>query len=554
LENEADWYQNASEALEQMKSSAMSVQFQTDIVGWLAKPEAYPHRPEHVDHIETHVSHVYLAGELVYKLKKSVKYDFLDFTTPQAREHACREEVRLNRRLAPDTYLGVLPLIRDTDGKFRLRGPGEIVDWLVEMRRLPTELTLDELHRRGELLPGHINRLAATLVHFYRSLTPLSLTAEKYIELFLAHVRGNQCELLAVQHHLAREVVVRVHGFQLQLLRLCPELFADRVRAGRIVDGHGDLRPEHICMSDPIAIFDCLEFSPDFRRIDVADELAFLAAECDFLGAEWIGPQLLAAYQQQSGDQPAAVLLDFYKSYRACVRAKVAALRADQLQGPAQETAVAEAKRHLALADQYAKRWLQPLVIAVGGLSGTGKSTLAKAVADALGANLLRTDVVRQEVFGAGTHAAQTDSGIYSRESRELVYDELFRQATALHAENISVVLDGTFSSLSTLVKAQEVASQPQSLFLAIECVCRSEVAHQRISQRQSAGRDASDARPEIHDFQRKQWEDWPVDSPQVRIDTELPLNKQVEQVIAALKPRLGACGERFGYQKSTPI
>ncbi|MCE9527899.1 MAG: AAA family ATPase [Planctomycetales bacterium] len=528
----------------------MATESHSDIVPWLSRPDSYSHRPERVDHIETHISHVFIAGELVYKLKKPIKYDFLDFTTLPAREHACREEVRLNTRLAPNTYLGVLPIIRDTDGKFRLRGPGEIVDWLVEMRRLPTELTLDELLRRGELLPGHIDRLAATLARFYRSLTPLSVTAEKYIELYLAHVRGNQGELLAVQHHLAREVVERVHGFQLQLLRLCPELFADRVRAGRIVDGHGDLRPEHICFSDPIAIFDCIEFSPEFRRIDVADELAFLAAECDFLGAEWVGPQLLAAYQQQSDDQPAAVLFDFYKSYRACVRAKVAALRADQLQGVAQETAAAEARRHLALADQYAAPWLRPLVFAVGGLSGTGKTTLAKGLADALGADLLRTDVVRQEVFGAGAHAAQADSGIYRRESRELVYDELFRQAAALHAENIPVVLDGTFSSLSTLAKAQEVASQPQALFLAIECVCRPEVAHQRISQRQSAGRDASDARPEIHDFQRKSWEDWPAETPQVCINTELPLTKQVEQVIAALRSRFGPCGGRVGHQK----
>jgi uncharacterized protein len=507
------------------------------IVCWLARPEAYPHRPDRVEHVETHISHVFLAGSYVYKLKKPVKYDFLDFSTVQAREHACREEVRFNRRLAPDCYLGVVPVIRAPGGGFRLAGAGQVVDWLVEMRRLPTELTLDALHQRGKLQPKHIDRLTETLVHFYHSLTPLDLTPQQYLGRYLAHVRGNLRELLAVKHHLPRGVVERVHGFQLQLLLLRPGVLEERVRAGRIVDGHGDLRPEHICLSDPIAIFDCIEFSSDFRRIDVADELAFLAAECDFLGADWVGPQLLRAYQDQSGDQPSAVLLDFYKSYRACVRAKVAALRADQLQGQAQEKAASEARKHLALADRYVAPWLRPLVLAVGGLAGTGKTTLATALAEALGAELLRTDVIRKELFGAGPHAAAMDVGIYSREARECVYDEMFRRAAALNADGISVVLDGTFSTLDMLGKAQKLVADPRTALLAIECVCRPEVAHERIGRRLAEGRDVSDAGPEIHDIQHIRWETWPANVPQVRIDTEQPLNKQIEQTIAALTP-----------------
>jgi uncharacterized protein len=325
-----------------------------------------------------------------------------------------------------------------------------------------------------------------------------------------------------------------VHGFQLQLLNFRPELFDERVRAGRIVDGHGDLRPEHICLSDPIAIFDCIEFSPDFRRIDVADELTFLAAECDFLGADWVGPQLLAAYQEQSGDQPPAVLLDFYKSYRACVRAKVAALRANQVQGEAQDKAAAEAHRHLALADAYVARWLRPLVLVVGGLAGTGKSTVAAAIADALGAELLRTDVIRQE-FGTVSPAAEIDGGKYSQEARQRVYDVMFGRGAALHADRISIVLDGTFSTRDLLNKARELAADRPSAFLAIECVCRPEVAHQRIGRRLAAGGDASEARPEIHDIQRMRWEPWPDEIPQVRVDTEQPPGKQLDQIIAAL-------------------
>ena len=369
---------------------------QGSIVCWLAAPAAYAHHPEGVAHIQTHISHVFLAGPYVYKLKKPVRYDFLDFSTVAAREYACREELRLNRRLAPDTYLDVLPITLTEDGGFRIGGTGRAVDWLVRMRRLPTEMTLEGLWRRGELQPAHVDRLAETLVSFYRRLTPLSLTAAEYRERCLTHVRGNLRELLAARHHLQRGVVERVHSFQLQLLLLEPGILDERVTQGRIVDGHGDLRPEHICLADRVTIFDCIEFSPDFRSIDSADELAFLAAECDFLGAEWVGPQLFKSYQQQSGDRPPAVLLDFYKSYRACVRAKVAALRADQVHGEEQVKFAAEARKHLAGAELYATHWVRPLVVVVGGIAGTGKTTLARAVADAFGAEHLRTDEVRK--------------------------------------------------------------------------------------------------------------------------------------------------------------
>lgn len=503
---------------------------------WLARADSYPHRPDRVEHLQTHISHVFLAGDFVYKLKKPVKYDFLDFRTLAAREHACREEVRLNRRLAPDTYLDVVPVTRDAKGALELAGSGQVVDWLVWMRRLPTDLTLDALHRRGELRPEHIARLAATLIAFYRGLRPLPLAPEEYRQRYVSHVVGNRRELLAVRHHLPPETIERVHGFQLELLRLSPALFDERVRLGRVVDGHGDLRPEHICLGDSIAIFDCIEFSPEFRTIDVADELAFLAAQCDFLGADWVGPQLLAAYERTSGDRPPAELWAFYRSYRACVRAKVAALRADQVSGRQQEAAASEARRHAALADAYAAPWVRPLVLVVGGLSGTGKTTLATALAEALGAVLLRTDVVRQDLFGAETRATDVDSGVYRQQAREQVYDELHRRAAALHSQRISAVLDGTYSAQEQLKQAHELAADSRRRFLAIQCDCRAEVAQERIRRRLAAGHDASDARPELHEVQRLRWQAWPADIPQVRVDTEQPLPQQVEQVIAALR------------------
>jgi predicted kinase len=174
-------------------------------------------------------------------------------------------------------------------------------------------------------------------------------------------------------------------------------------------------------------------------------------------------------------------------------------------------------------------------VIAVGGLAGTGKTTLATAVADALGAELLRTDVVRQELFGAGPHPAQVDGGIYSPEAREQVYEALNRRAAALHADGITVVLDATYSTAERLLQARQLASDPRSVFFAIHCVCRPEVARERISRRLAAGHDASDARPEMHEVQRSRWEEWPADVFQLRIDTEQPQPTQLGQVLAAV-------------------
>lgn len=504
-----------------------------EIVRWLSTPEAYPHRPPSVERIETHISCVFLAGDDVYKLKKPVRYDFLDFSTVDLRERACRDELRLNRRLAPQTYLDVVPITRTGNGLLRIGGDGEPLDWLVHMRRLPTDQTLEELHRRGELRPEQIDRLASVLVDFYRSLKPLPISADEYRARVEAHVRGNRRELMTVSHHLPPSAVERIHAFQLQFLQLRPEVFDNRVHAGRIVEGHGDLRPEHICLTEPPAIFDCIEFSREFRTLDVADELAFLAAECDFLGADWVGPHLLARYGELTGDQPPEVLLDFYKSYRACVRGKIGALRADQVEGEQRAAATAEALRHLQLADRYARPWSRPLVLIVGGLSGTGKSTLAAALAEALGAELLRTDVIRREMF-----PGDKPPNLYSPESRQQVYEEMFARAGRLHAEGVSVVLDGTFGSNQSFTGAAKVATQPDAMLLALECVCPPEIAHERIRQRLAEGNDPSEARPELNRQQQQEWEAWQADIPQVRIDTVEPLDAQVQRVIALLSPQ----------------
>lgn len=447
------------------------------ICQWLRFPTTYPFSTQNIEVKETHISVVFVVGGFAYKLKHRVKFDFLDFTTLDGRERACREELRLNRRLAKDFYLGVIPVILDADGSLHLGGRGVVIDWLVHMRRLPLDMSLEALLVRGELQPNHIDQLSATLSHFYERLPPLDFSPDKYRHQYIEHVQGNLRELISVSHHCPTNVVRRIHGFQLQLLNLQPGLFDQRVKGGCIVDGHGDLRPEHICFSQPLAIFDCVEFSPEFRRIDVADELAFLASECDFLGAPWVGKRLLEAMQSKSDVRPPNKLIDFYKSYRACVRAKVNALRADQLTDS--RIASESALKHLMAADSYAKQWTRPLVIVVGGLSGTGKSTLATQIAHTLGCELLQTDAIRQELFGKSQRPAEFKQDNYTDNARQQVYTEMFCRAELRLQDRVSLVLDGTFSKAITINEAKAVADRATAAFFAIQCVCNPETAQQ---------------------------------------------------------------------------
>jgi uncharacterized protein len=507
----------------------MSVPTKRLIEEALLDPAFHPHHPAAVELIETHISRVYLAGEWVYKCKKPVRFDFLDFSTVALRRHACEDEVRLNRRLAPDTYLGVVPITAE-GGSLQLEGSGEPVEWLVKMRHLPVEQTLEQLFLRGELKSTDIERLAEKLSTFYRGLPPAPITTGEYVASLVKHVQQNLAELLAVSHRLPAGQVRRVHELQLRLLHLRPEPFEARVAAGRIVEGHGDLRPEHICLTHPPVIFDCIEFSREFRTLDLADELAFLAAECDHLGAAWVGPQLLAQCAQLLGDHVPAALFNFYKSYRACVRAKVAALRSDQLTGPDQQAAANQARAYLSQAESYWQHGEPPVLVVVGGLSGTGKSTLARAIGEELGIEVLRTDTIRSELFGQQSSQG-INAGIYQQELRAQVYGQLVQRAEERLRAGLSVILDATFQRGESIAAAHRLAKRCTAKFLALQCVCSPETAKARIGRRLSEGHDASQANADVYEQQRQNCQPWPALVPRCCIDTIQPLDAQVQAV-----------------------
>jgi uncharacterized protein len=293
-------------------------------LAFLHEPASYPKPTQRVETKETHMSWVFLTDREVWKLKKPVRYDYLDFSTLEARRENCEEEVRLNRRLAPDVYYGVVPLVRNARGELRLGGEGTVLDWLVWMRRLPAERMLDQAMREQAVSQAQARQVGVLLARFYRQLPPVFLATSEYRQRLAAELRADQRELAAPESALPQALLKALVEAQLQFLAQETAWLDERVRAGRIIEGHGDLRPEHICLEREPVIIDCLEFNRDFRILDAASELAFLALECARLGAPEIGAIIWQTYCEETGDSLPERLLAFYKSYHACLRAKIA--------------------------------------------------------------------------------------------------------------------------------------------------------------------------------------------------------------------------------------
>jgi len=275
--------------------------------------------------VETHMSWVFLTDTHAWKLKKPVHNDFLDLTRAEARRVHANDELRLNRRLAPDVYLGIETLRRRPDGGLSLREPGEVVDWLVLMRRLPAEAMLDQRIARQDLSEQELRMLVDTLCAFYATSPRGDVAPQAYHERFVRAIDDNARELAVPAWGLPRARVEAIAARQRATLRALGNVLEGRAAAGRIVEAHGDLRPEHIAMTRPPAIIDCLAFSRALRVLDAADEIAFLALECERLGAAGHGATIVKSYRELAHDPVPAALTHLYAGVHAMTRAKLAA-------------------------------------------------------------------------------------------------------------------------------------------------------------------------------------------------------------------------------------
>lgn len=473
-------------------------------------PGFYPHRPAAVEVIQTHISWVFLAGEYVYKVKKPVDLGFLDFRTLARRRHFCEEEVRLNRRLAPDTYLDVVNVTRGPEG-FRLGGRGRTVEFAVWMRRLPAERMLDRLVAAGVADAALMEDIGRVVADFHAAAEhgpPIARFGRRET------IRRNWEENFAQTRRFPPDVLppatrASVQAYVRETLRRGAPHFAERVRAGRIRDCHGDLQAQHVCCTEPVRIFDCIEFNHRFRYGDTASEIAFLAMDLEASGRPDLALDFVNAYLDASGDYGALPLLDFYRAYRAWVRGKVYGLQAMEPERPDRDALVARARGYFELAARFARRRPAPRLTVMTGLMGSGKTTIARGLARE-GAIVVRTDAVRKQLAGVSWRTrdpAAFGAGLYSAAMSERTYAECLRIADRLLAAGWSVILDGVFGRRAERDAAREVAGRRRTPVRIVWCDVPDAELRARLRQRASTGRDLSDAREELLDAQRRRYE-----------------------------------------------
>ncbi|HUF92879.1 MAG TPA: AAA family ATPase [Candidatus Limnocylindria bacterium] len=509
----------------------------SDLLADLARPEAYPApRPTAVRLVTTHISWVFITDHDVWKLKRPVDYGFLDYTTLDRRRHFCHEEVRVNGRLAPGVYLGVVPVHLD-HGRHSFTANGTVVDYAVRMRRLPDTASAESLLGRAQLTHEHLARLAGRLAAFYATVAPASGGGSAGV--LRANVEENFAQVRPfIGRFVEPETFEAVRAWQLGCLERDARVFETRQEQGRIRDGHGDLRLEHVYFEgDEPLVIDAIEFNERFRVADVAADVAFLAMELDARSRPELAASFLAAVARECEDYDLYAVVDFYLSYRAWVRGKVAGfLAADPATAPEKaQRKSREAGRLFALARTYTEpRAGLGAVVAVGGLIGAGKSTLAHALGRSLRVPVIDSDRTRKSL--AGVPATQpAPAEVYTEAFTRRTFDEVFRRAGAVLGSGRGVILDATFRGRDLRRRARELAIRHGRPFLFVEAVCEEATLRARLRARAAAGPSVSDATEALLERFRREFE--PVTElpagEHVVVDTTRPLASQIQAVRA---------------------
>jgi aminoglycoside phosphotransferase family enzyme/predicted kinase len=475
-----------------------------DVIAAMSEPAFYPHRPERVEFRQTHISCVFLAGDYVYKIKKPLHLPFLDYSTLERRYHFCQEEVRLNQRLAPKVYLGVFAIVRCGDGFALSPRPAQrfnanAAEYAVKMRRLPDDRSLKRLITNGQVNAAQLQQIAFVLANFH-----ILAARERSGEYGSADAIGTnvgtnleECRPFIGQT-ISEAQFSFIKQFNETFTRKNRDLLDRRARAGWVREGHGDLRSEHVCITGPIEIIDCVEFSEELRYADIASDIGFLLMDLDRLGAPALGHELLRAYAAEIGDPDLSRLLNFYKCYRAGVRGKVGSLKALQTEiDPAQRSKARDSARtYFATAQHYAAAG-SPALIVVCGLPASGKSTVAQALSERSGFEVFNSDVVRKGLAGiAPTDRADGGwgEGIYSQQFSRMTYQALADTASRKLSAGDAVIIDATYKDLAERARLRDLARQAGVPMVFAECVIPDDEARRRLELRAQRPDTVSDA------------------------------------------------------------
>ena len=484
------------------RDSVNRSEWQKRLVSFLESPASYPHRPVEVRSMQTHISWVFVASPFVFKVKKPVNFGFLDFSTLEKRRYFCQREVELNRRLSPEVYLDVVSIYRNASG-FSFTAEGEIGEYSVKMKQLPDGGFLRQLVARGLVGADEINRVNSRLHQFYESQIPspeieewgtpekLKISTDEnfaQVEPFIGRT------ISPVAFETIRDFTNRFYSVREKLLR-------DRIHQHRIRDCHGDLHLDHIHLApEATTIFDCIEFNDRFRFIDIGNDLAFLAMDFDFEGRRDLGNLLLRNAAREFRDVGMLKITNFYKCYRAFVRGKVESIQAREKETVDPREHEKQAARYFRLASQYAISGSEPLVLAVMGRVGTGKTTVTLQLGSELDWPIFSSDQIRKTLAGVPLTertAPELRGKMYSKQMTEQTYKKLVENGLAALATHNGVILDATFSSRANRDFLRDQCAKADVHLQVIELEAQRETIENRLRTRDHSASEISDARLE---------------------------------------------------------
>lgn len=508
----------------------------------MLKPEFYDHPVQTCQLVETHISWVILTGDYVYKVKKPVDFGFLDFSTLEKRKFYCEEELRLNQRLAPDLYLDVIQ-ISGSENNPVLAGKGKALEYAVKMLQFSQDMQLDHVLARNELRQDMIDSIANLIAGFHQQIETSKSTSdygnpehvyqpikENFIQIRNKINDKSKFELLSTLSELEQ--------WSEDTFDKMKNVFAQRKEMGFIRECHGDLHLRNLAWyKDKPLAFDCLEFNPNFRWIDVISEIAFLMMDLEDHEQPELAQRFLNQYLEITGDYQGCSVLRFYLVYRAMVRAKVDAIRAHQAGISKQEADEAnkEFYSYLQLALTYTKQET-PFIIITRGMSASGKSTSTEPLLEKLGAIRIRSDIERKRLYNIKANEdshANVEQGIYTAEATTKTYLKLLELAEVIIDAGLPVIVDATFSNFEQRKLFEELATKKQARYIILEFVAEDKTLKKRISDRTQT---VSDADINVLENQIKNWQSLEQDEKthSILINTEEPLD--IEQLLSRLK------------------
>jgi uncharacterized protein len=517
---------------------------QNVIIQAMLNPETYPQTPKKITHLQTHISHIFLTGGLVYKIKKPVDFGFLDFSTLAKRRYFCCQEVLLNRRLTKGIYRGVVK-ITAVRGKPVINGKGPILDYAVLMKEMPQDRMMNRLLAENKVMERDIHALVRILVPFYRQarsgkgINPFGRT-----EIWTKNTEENFAETRPyVGRLVSAGVYTRIVQGTRNFLMQEKDLFKKRIQEGFIRDCHGDLHSANICLDKKPLIYDCIEFNHRFRYNDIACDLAFLAMDLDFNSRPDLAALLQKEYVRLSGDHDLPRLFNFYKGYRAYVRAKIHSFTSEGTGITVKEKKyeIQLAKRYYKLAEKYIQKAHLLQILVIFGFMGSGKTSLAKALAAETGWPMFSSDEIRKTIQGISITARQREPfgrGIYSEGMSKKTYLVMREQAEKILKQNRSVILDGSYKRQGERLALLKLARKNRARILFVECQAPFKIIRQRLDQRGREAQAVSDGRWELFNLQRRDFDPVidPVLSKHLFIKTIRPAVQIAQKLITEIR------------------